>query len=125
MVQEKLLGHTAAHHNGQLGFEIIARISVLIIDRQLHRDAQGHSARDDRNLVDRVGVRHAAGHQGVTRLVISGVPLFLLGEDHRFAFRTHQNFILGSLEIAHQHLLAVLACGQQRRFVDQIGQIGP
>ena len=59
----------AAHHDRQPRLQILARVGVLIVDRQLHGDAQRHAARNDRHLVQRIGVLAERRHQGVAALV--------------------------------------------------------
>jgi len=98
---------------------------MLVVHWQLHGDAQGHAARDDGHLVDGIGVGHHAGHQGVSGLVVGGVLLLLLREDHGPAFGPHQHLIFGGLEVRHHNLFAVLARRQQCRLVHQIGEVGP
>src|SRR5262245_32729068 len=47
-----LLGDATAEQNRNLIFEILARVIVLLVDRQLHRQTQRHASRNDRDLVD-------------------------------------------------------------------------
>jgi hypothetical protein len=51
--------------NRDLILEILARVVVLLVDGQLLRQAKRHPARDDRDLVDRVGVRQLHRQQRV------------------------------------------------------------
>ena len=97
---------------------------MLVVDGQLHGDAQRHAARDDGDLVQRIGVGQHRRHQRVAGLVIGRVALFGVADDHRFALGAHQDLVLGQLEIDHHDDLAVLPRGVQRRFVHQVGQIG-
>ena len=62
-----LLGDAAAEQDRDLILEVLARVVVLLVDRQLHRQAERHPARDDRHLVNRIGVRQHHGEQRVTR----------------------------------------------------------
>ena len=92
--------------------------------RQLHGHAQRHAARDDRHLVQRIGVGQHGCHQRVAGFVISGVLLFGVAHHHRLALRAHQDLVLGELEVEHHDDLAILARGIQRSLVHQVGQIG-
>ena len=63
-------------------------------------------------------------NHGVPGFVISGGALFGVAQDHRLAFRAHQDLVLGEFEIDHHDDLAILPRGVQRGFVHQIRQIG-
>ena len=67
--EEELLGEASAHHDGELRVEVVARVSVLVVDRQLHGHAQRHAARDDRHLVQRIRVVAQHRHQRVAGFV--------------------------------------------------------
>ena len=56
-----LLGDAAAEQDRDLIVQVVARVVVLLVDRQLLREAERHAARDDRDLVDRIGVRQQHG----------------------------------------------------------------
>ena len=91
---------------------------------QVHRDAQRHAARNDGDLVDRVGVVAQERHQRVAGLVIRGDPLLFVGQQHRLALGAHQDLVLGQFEVVHRDLLAIEAGGVQRRLVHHVGQVG-
>ncbi len=50
--------------------------------------------------------------------------LLFLGHDHGLALGTHHDLVLGLLELLHVDHALVAAGGEQRRFVDQVGQVG-
>ncbi len=58
LVEEDLLSHASAVGGGEIGFEILAGVVVAIAGQE-DRHAQSHAARNDRDLVDGVGVRRA------------------------------------------------------------------
>ena len=58
-------------------------------------------------------------------LVVGGVLLLLVTQDHRAPFGPHHDLVLGDLEVRHRDDLAVLPRGEQRRLVTQIGQVSP
>ena len=49
---------------------------------------------------------------------------FFLAHHHRLALGAHHHLVLGVLEVALDHHPAVAPRGHQRRFVDEIGEIG-
>ena len=123
-VHRDLLGDAAAEQNRDLIVEVVARVVVLLVDRELLREAERHAAGNDRDLVDRVGVGQEHGDQRVPGLV-DGRDAFLgLADDHRAPLRAHEDLVLGELEVVHPHDLLVVTGGVERRLVDQIGQIG-
>ena len=123
--QKHLLGHPSTHHDGDLALQEDPGVGVLVILRELHGHPQGHPPRNNGHLVERVGLGERGRHQGVTGFVIGRVPLFGVADDHGLSLHTHQDLVLGAFEIQHGHGLLVVACGVERGFVDQIGQIGP
>ena len=81
-----------------------------------------HAARNDGDLVQRIGARSHGGDQRVARFVVGGVLLFFVGQDHGLALDAHEDFVLGHLEVRHGDEFAVLAGGPQRGLVHQVGQ---
>ena len=73
VAEELLLGDAAAHHHGDRRLEVLLGVRVLVLGRQLHRDAERAAARDDRDLVERVGVRQDRRDERVAALVVRGV----------------------------------------------------
>ena len=63
-------------------------------------------------------------HQRVPALVIGGQRLLLLGHHHGAALGAHHDLVLGVLELELGHQALGAARGEQRRLVDQIGEIG-
>ena len=124
VVQENFLGGATAHQDGELRFEEFLGVSVLVVDRQLHGDAESHAARDDGDFVQRVGAGSHGRDESVAGFVISGVPLFLVRQDHGLALDAHEDFVLGHFEIRHGDEFAVLARGPERGFVHEVGEIG-
>ena len=64
-----LFGDAAAEQDRDLIVQVVARVVVLLVGRQLLREAERHAARDDRHLVDRIGVRQQHREQRVAGLV--------------------------------------------------------
>jgi len=82
------------------------------------------SARDDRHLVHRIGVRHGVADQRVPALVVGDDLALLLRQQHALALRAGHDPVDGLLERGHRDLLAVGPRGQQRALVDHVGQVG-
>ena len=56
--------------------------------------------------------------------VIGGEELFLLGHDERAALGAHHHLVLGVLELGLRHHALVAPRRHQRRFVDEVGEVG-
>jgi hypothetical protein len=66
----------------------------------------------------------AAADDGVAGLVVGGQRLLGLAHRHRAALGAHQDLVARLVEVLHAHVLGVLARGEQRRLVDEVGQVG-
>ena len=86
VVEDDLLGDATAEHVGELVEHLVARRGVLVLVGQHHRVAEGATARQDRDLVHRVGVRQRRRDQGVAALVVGGDLLLLLVHQTRVRF---------------------------------------
>ena len=124
LVHEELFGDPAAEQHGDHVQHVLAVHAVAVLLRQLHRHAQRAPARNDRDLVHRVGLRQEPRDDRVTRLVIRGVAPLGLGHDHRAPLGAHHDLVLGHLEVVHVDEPLVLAGGEERGFVDEIGEVG-
>ena len=124
VAEDHFLGDAAAHRDGEIGVHLVAVIGVIVALGQAHDHAQRAAARDDRRLVDRIGRRLVDRDDGVAGLVIGGHPLLVLGHHHRLALGAHHDLVLGFLELAHRDEALAAAGGEQRGFVDEVGEIG-
>ena len=61
---------------------------------------------------------------GMTRFVMSYHLPLLFFEDHRFSFFAETNFVAGGLQVEESDLAGILLGAQERRFVDEVCQIG-
>ncbi len=113
-----------AEQDGQARLEEQLGVAQMVAFRQLHGDAERAATRDDRDLVQRVGLRHVQRDQGVARLVIGGELLLLVRHGHRTPLGAHQHLVLGVLEVGHGDQALADARGAQRRLVDEVGEIG-
>ena len=57
-------------------------------------------------------------------LMVRRHSLFIVGDDHAFALRAHQDLVLGLLEVIHRDRRMITTCGQQGRFVNEAFQVG-
>ena len=55
--------------------------------------------------------------------VVRGKRFLLIAHDHGTALRAHHDLVLGLLEMLHVDRAPVFTSSEQRRFVDQVGQI--
>ena len=74
---QQLLGDPPAHQDRHLRLEVVGGVRVPIGLGQLHRHAERAAARDDRHLVQRVGVRQQRRDHRVARLVVRAVDALL------------------------------------------------
>ena len=123
MFQKHLLGHPSTHHDGYLALQEVPGVGVLVILRELHGHPQCHPPRNNGHLVERVGLGKQCRHQGMTGFVIGRVPFFGVADDQGLSLHTHQDLVLGALEVQHGDRLLVVACGVESGFVDQVGQV--
>jgi hypothetical protein len=124
LAEHDLLGRTAAQRHRHRVLELGSRGEELVLARQRDRVPERLPAGDDRDLVDRVGVRQVVADHRVAHLVIGGDPPFLVGH--------HAGLLLGTRDHAHDPFLELdlgdlalaVAGGEQRGLVDEVAQIG-
>ena len=97
---------------------------VPIAFGQLHRHAQRTPARDDRHLVQRIGVRQQRGDDGVARLVVRAGDALVLGHRQRSALDAHQHLVARLVEIGVGDRRPPALDREERRLVHQVRQIG-
>src|SRR5581483_1735499 len=124
VAEDELLGGAAAEEDREVVLELLAAGGVAVVDRDLLREPERHAARDDRDLVDRVGARDELRDQRVTGLVVGRVPLLLLADDHRSALGAHHDLVLRELEVEMVHLVLVRTRGEERRLVHEVLEVG-
>ena len=96
----------------------------LFLGRQLHGVAEGGApARDDADLVHRVAVFAMGGNEGMADFVIGHAAFFLFVQAAAFAFGTGHDLFHGLIQIMLADLVATPAGGEQRGFVDGIGEV--
>ena len=98
-----------------------ARVAVFVGQRP--SDAQRHPARDDRHLVNRIGIGQHRSDDRVAGLVIRGVLFFFLRHHERLALGAGDDAIDRFIAIAHVDHRFVAARREQRRFIQQVLEI--
>src|SRR5207245_1371147 len=63
LLENDLLGGPATEQDGDAIDQVLPRIVVLVVQRQLLGEAERAAARDDRHLVDRIRARQEVGDQ--------------------------------------------------------------
>ena len=108
-MEDDLLRGAPAQEDRDPVDQVLLRVVVLVVEGQLLREAERAAARDDRDLVHRVGAWQEIGHERVARLVVRDRPLLGVRDDHRAALDAHEDLVLGVLEVHHLDQLLVLA----------------
>ena len=116
--------HPAAHRHDQAVEHLQLALAELVLLGQEHRHAQRRAPRDDRHLVQRVGVCQHDVEERVPGLVVGGVLLFLHAERHRAAFAAPAHLVARFFEFGQSNGPQTAPGGQQRRLVDDVRQLG-
>ncbi|OQA28829.1 MAG: hypothetical protein BWY59_00654 [Verrucomicrobia bacterium ADurb.Bin345] len=120
---DHFFGGAAAHQAHQHRAQAFLALRVAVLLRQLHGGPERGSARNDRDLVQRLGIAHQLHDDRVTRLVV-GRELFLFVVQHpAAALPAPTHLVAGFLEIFCFHGIRVAAGGKQRRLVHEVGEI--
>ena len=124
VIAHELLGNAAAQEHGKLVEHLVLGLEEVILLRKLQRVAQSLAAADDRNLMNRIGVLQDVTHQSVTALMIGNRGALGLGHHATLALRSGNHALHRLLDLVHRDHGTMAASGQQRRFVEQVCQIG-
>ena len=124
VVAHEFLGHAAAQEHGELIEHLVFGLEEVVLGRQRERVAQRLAARNDRDLVHRVGVLQDMPHQGVTALVVGDGRALDVGHHAALALRTGDHALHGLLDLVHRDLVLMAARGEQRGLVEEIRQVG-
>ncbi len=123
LAEHQLLGGAATHGEHQPGDHLRAGHQALVVLGHGDGVATGAAARQDGDLVDRLDVGHRPRRKGVSTLVVGGDLLFLLADDAALAARAADDAVDRLLQRRAGDDGAVLACGEQRGLVDDVGQV--
>ena len=124
VVAHELLGNATAQEHGELVEHLVLGLEEVVLLRKLQRVAQGLTAADNRDLVDRIGMLQDVAHQGMTALVVGNRGALGLGHHATLALRTGNHALHRFLDLVHRDHRTMTASGQQRRLVEQVRQIG-
>jgi hypothetical protein len=89
-----------------------------------HGVTQGAAAGQDRDLRDRVGVEHGRGNDRVSALVVRGDLLLFGTHDAGALLRAGDDTVDRLVQRLVVDELVVAASGEQRRLVQDVGQVG-
>ncbi len=123
VVAHELFGHAATQEHGELVEHLVFGLEEVILGGQRERVAQRLAARDDRNLVHRIGVLQDVPHQGVAALVVGDGGALDVGHHATLALRAGDHALHRLLDLVHRDLVLVTARGEQRGLVKQICQV--
>ena len=124
MAEHELLGDTAAEPHDERVGDVLALVDVALFDRQLMRDTERHAGRQDRHLVERIGVlEHVRAHR-VAALVVRDDLLLLFREHERLALEAHEHAVACRVEVFAVDLVRAAPHREQRSFVHEVGEVG-
>ncbi|SHV08873.1 Uncharacterised protein [Mycobacteroides abscessus subsp. abscessus] len=124
LAEDQLLGGAAADRHDQARDQFGTRLHALVVLGDGDGVPAGAATGQDRHLVHGVQVRHGPAGQRVPGLVVGGDLLFQLADDAALATGTTDDAVDGLFQCRAGDHGGVLAGGQQRGLVDDIGQVG-
>ena len=124
VVAHELLGNATAQEHGELVKHLVLGLEEVILLRKLQCVAQGLTAADDRDLMNRIGMLQDVAHQSVAALMVGNRGAFGLGHHATLALRSSNHALHRLLDLVHRDHGTMTASGQQRRLVEQVRQIG-
>ena len=125
MAEHHVLGGAAAEQHRHLVLQLLARHEEAVLGRTLDGVAErADAARDDRDLVHRVDPGKGHRHHGVAELVVRDDAPLPLVEDAVLLLQPGDDALDGVGEVLQRHVLAAAARGEQRRLVDEVGEVG-
>ena len=123
-VEDDFFGSPAAEGDADLSQVIRLRFIRPVFFGQHHGIAASPAARDDRDFMDRIGIRQEIGDEGMARFVDCRQTLFLIADDMAAAFRTEADFFTGFFQFSHIDDFLIGPGSQEGCFVKQVAQIG-
>ena len=119
-----LLGDAPAERDDDRVGDVLLLVDVALLGRELLGDAERHAGREDRDLVDGVGVVEHVGEHRVAALVVRDDLLLLVAERHRLALEAHEHAVAGGVEVLGVHELRAAPDREQRGLVDEVREVG-
>src|SRR4030095_5058101 len=118
------LGDAPAQEHRDPVLQLAPGHQEALLRRQLvGHPERGDPARDDRDLVDGIGVGDRGGDQRVAHLVMGDDITLLLGQYTALLLEPGDDTVDGLLEVGHLDRVLLLARRQQRRLVDNVCQV--
>ena len=122
VAEEDLLRDASAHDDDEPVEQFLLVVRVTVALGQAHREPERRAARDDRDLVQGIGVRQQAAEEGVASLVIGGVFLFLVAHGERAALAAPADLVARVFQLETRDRLEPLAGGEERGLIHHIGE---
>ena len=122
---DDFLGDPAGHHDRQHVQHFLAPAVENVGFRQRHGGPERLPAWDDGDLVQRMRVLQHHIDQRMASLVPRGKLLVLVRHGEASPFAAPAHLVARFLQFLHRDSLLVRARRQQRRFVQQVCQLGP
>ena len=123
LAEDDLLGAAAAERDLDLRQQLALLVVVAIAFRRGEGDAERRAARDDRDLAHRIGALREHADDRMTALVVGGAAA-VLGAHHDLPLRAEHDPLQRVGEVGRVDLLVVPPRGEQRRLVDEVGEVG-
>src|SRR6266481_1528619 len=95
---------------------------MTITFRQLLCHTERHAARNNGDLVHRIGIRDFQADESMPGFVISRDAFLFVRDDHALALGAHQDLVFGQLKVGHRDDLLVVTRGVKSSFVNQVRQ---
>ena len=124
LMEDQLLRCATAHGHHQTSDHLRARHQVFVLLGHGERVTARSSTREDRHLVDRVEIGHRPRGERVTALVVRDNLLLVFADDPALAPRSADDAVDRLLEHFRRDDRLVLARGEQRGLVDDVGEVG-
>ena len=125
VAEDELLGDAAAEAHDERVDDVLALVDVALLERELLRDAERHAGRQDRHLVQRVGVlEHVRAHRVAALVVRDDLLLLLATAPATRACRPISTRSRAASKSSRVHLVRAAAHGEQRGFVHEVREVG-
>ena len=125
VVAIEAFGNAATHGDDEVGERFLLLSRVLISFGEIHGGTQVGAARNDRDLVQRIGVRQDHVEIGVPGFVPSGAYFLLLGHGKASALAAPADLVACLLHFIERHRIESATSGKQSGFVDKVRQFSP
>ena len=98
---DDLFGNPTTIEAGDHRLQILLGVAPAILLGQIHGDTQSATTRDDRDLINRIVIRHHTANDGMSCLVIGRHLLFTFRHDHRLALGAHHDLVFRPFKLGH------------------------